>query len=49
MGIFYTNEFNGTVNLMVINASSFTFNDHEFNWEVSLMLYCDVHILIGMN
>ena len=34
---------------MAIYASSFTFNDHEFNWAVSLMLYCNVHILMGMN
>ena len=32
---------------MVIYASSFTFNDHEINWAVSTMLYCDVHILNG--
>ena len=32
---------------MVIYASSFTFNDHELNWAVSTMLYCDVHIFNG--
>ena len=35
---------------MVINATSFTFNDLGFIGAVSLIIYFDhVHILMGMN
>ena len=46
MGILYIHEFNGAINLMVIYASSFTFNDHRFNLALSCMLDFDVHILM---